>query len=72
MASGLRIIHKTFISVGEQGTRAGASTMVEMADKAAVETELPRVCLDRPFVYLIIDCENNIPVFMGVMMDVKA
>ncbi|MCH5198117.1 MAG: serpin family protein [Oscillospiraceae bacterium] len=65
-----RVLHKTFISVGEKGTKAGAATVVEMLNEsAAYEAEEPkRVYLDRPFVYMLIDCENNIPFFMGTMM----
>ena len=66
-----RVLHKTFISVGEKGTKAGAATVVEMADGAAAEPqETKEVYLDRPFVYMLIDCENNIPFFIGTMMDV--
>ena len=66
-----RVLHKTFISVGEKGTKAGAATVVEMADGAAAEPQEPKeVYLDRPFVYMLIDCENNIPFFIGTMMDV--
>ena len=66
-----RVLHKTFISVGEKGTKAGAATVVEMADGAATEPQEPKeVYLDRPFVYMLIDCENNIPFFIGTMMDV--
>ena len=67
-----RVLHKTFISVGERGTKAGAATVVEMADGAAAEPQEPKeVYLDRPFVYMLIDCENNIPFFIGTMMDVN-
>ena len=66
------VLHKTFISVGEKGTRAGAVTIVAMTDGAAAEPqETKQVYLDRPFVYMLIDCENNIPFFIGTMMDVK-
>lgn len=67
-----RVLHKTFISVGEKGTKAGAATVVEMANGAAAEPQEPKeVYLDRPFVYMLIDCENNIPFFIGTMMDVN-
>ena len=60
-----RVLHKTFISVGEKGTKAGAATIVEMNDGAAAEpTEPKEVYLDRPFVYMLVDCENNIPFFI--------
>jgi serpin B len=63
-----RILHKTFIQVGPQGTKAGAATVVEMeAECAPYEPEEPKVVhLDRPFVYMIIDCENAVPLFMGI------
>ena len=65
-----RVIHKTFISVSEQGTKAGAVTIVEAADSAAMEPDKRQeVILDRPFVYLLIDCESGVPFFIGVMMD---
>ena len=67
-----RVIHKTFISVEEKGTKAAAVTIVEPGDGAAMEPEQPKeVYLDRPFVYMLIDCENNIPFFIGTMMDTK-
>lgn len=67
-----RVIHKTYIRVNEIGTKAGAVTSVEMTDgEVIIPDEIKTVYLDRPFVYMIIDCENNIPLFMGTMMDVK-
>ena len=66
-----RVLHKTFISVAEQGTKAGAATVVEMAKNAALPLEEPkRVILDRPFVYMLIDCETNVPFFLGALTDV--
>ena len=66
-----RVLHKTFISVTEQGTRAGAATAVEMVAEGAMEiVEFKEVILDRPFVYMIIDCETNLPFFSGTMMNV--
>lgn len=66
------VLHKTFISVYEKGTRAGASTVVEMNVGCAMPAEEPkRVYLERPFVYMIVDCENNIPIFMGTVMDME-
>lgn len=63
------VLHKTFISVAEQGTRAGAATTVEIACGAAMEPEeIREVILNRPFVYMIVDCETGIPLFMGTRM----
>ena len=67
-----RVIHKTFIAVDEQGTRAGAATLVEMVAESAAppedEPEPKEVILNRPFVYMIIDCSTNLPLFMGTTM----
>ena len=66
-----RVLHKTFISVAEQGTRAGAATVVEMAEGAAMEMEVKSVVLDRPFLYMIVDTQTNVPIFMGTLMDLS-
>lgn len=67
-----RVLHKTFISVGEKGTKAGAVTVIEMKDGAAFDPQKPKeVFLDRPFVFMLVDCENDIPFFIGSMMDIE-
>ncbi len=63
-----RVIHKTKIRVDEKGTKAGAVTAVEMADKAAAPEFSPKkVTLDRPFVFMIVDNTCHMPLFLGVM-----
>lgn len=67
-----RVLHKTYIAVDERGTKAGASTAVEMQDECAMmEDYIRTVYLDRPFLYLIIDCESNLPVFIGTVEGLK-
>ena len=68
-----RVIHQTYINVDGKGTKAGAATVVEMTKETAMEPMDPprRVYLDRPFVYMLIDCETNLPFFIGTMMDVE-
>lgn len=63
-----RVLHKTFIDVTQYGTRAGAATVIEATDEG-ISTPPPEVFLDRPFVYMIIECENNLPLFMGTVTD---
>lgn len=63
-----RVLHKTFISVAEEGTRAGAATAVEMEEGSALIER--SVCLDRPFIYLIVDMTNKVPLFMGTLMEI--
>jgi len=57
------VMHKTYIEVDENGTRAAsASGFMFFADEA----EPPeRVILDRPFIYLIVDTDGFIPLFAG-------
>lgn len=67
-----RVIHKTHMQVDEKGTKAGAATVVEVMCESAMESlEVRMVRLDRPFIYMIIDCETNQPIFMGTMQRVK-
>lgn len=67
-----RVRHKTYLSVAEQGTRAGAATMVEMVCGAALVQDTKTVVLDRPFLYMIVDGWQNYPIFIGTMMDMAA
>ena len=68
-----RVLHKTFISVGEKGTKAGAVTAVEMManGSSGMPGQPKQVYLDRPFVYMLVDTKNNQPFFIGTLMDVE-
>jgi len=67
-----RVLHKTHIEVGEIGTKASAVTLVDVACGASPPPTSPKeVYLDRPFVYMLIDCENNVPFFIGTVMSVE-
>ncbi len=67
-----RVLHKAKIEVDERGTKAGAATIVEVLAESAMEPqEYKEVFLDRPFVYMIVDCETNLPIFMGTVMNLK-
>ncbi len=63
------VLHSTKISVTENGTKAGAATAEVLHGTGAI-LEYKEVNLDRPFVYMIVDAQNNVPVFMGTMMGV--
>lgn len=68
-----RVLHKTKIKLTPMGTKAGAATVVELEDKAGIEVfdeEPKEVYLDRPFVYMIVDTETNLPVFVGAVTDI--
>ncbi len=68
-----RVLHKTYICIDESGTKAGAATAVEMSQDAAFEIPIgvKTVYLNRPFVYMLIDCETRQPIFMGTVMSVE-
>ncbi|MBQ0125526.1 MAG: hypothetical protein KBS59_04290, partial [Clostridiales bacterium] len=63
------VIHKTHIELNEVGTRAAAVTLIEMKCGCAepMERKTIDITLDRPFVYMIVDTANNMPLFMGVV-----
>lgn len=64
------IIHKTFVEVDREGTKAAAATAAIMeAMMEQVEPVVHTVTLDRPFIYIILDNDNN-PVFMGVQTSI--
>lgn len=64
--------HATYMKVNETGTEAAAATVVEVpGEEAAPVLEEPKtVYLDKPFVYLIWDQIDSIPLFIGVMREV--
>ncbi len=62
------ILHKTYIQLSEVGTKAGAVTKVEMADKAMPPVE-NKVLLNRPFVYAIVDNGTKLPIFIGTVIN---
>ena len=64
-----KVLHNTHIEVKQEGTKAAAATAVIIDRKSAPAT--PTVRLDRPFVYYIIDETTNLPVFMGIVTEVK-
>lgn len=65
-----RVLHKTHIEVDADGTKAAAATAVEVTADCAEEEpveEIKYVYLDKPFLYMIIDCKENLPIFIGTV-----
>ncbi len=66
-----RVCHKTYITIGALGAKAGAATSVIMAPGSAppslIQKKPKEVYLDRPFIYMLIDCERGIPFFIGTV-----
>ena len=68
-----KVIHKTHIEVDNAGTKAAAVTVIEMVKATSIgpeETKYYYVTLDRPFVYMIIDTQTNLPIFIGQVKDI--
>lgn len=65
------VLHKTHIEMTRAGTRAAAVTAVIMECGSIAGQKTRTVRLDRPFVYYIVDCNTNLPLFMGVVTEIK-
>ena len=59
---------KAKIIVDEEGTEAAAATEVLMCDRGAlIETELIELNFNEPFLYMLLDLETEIPLFIGIL-----
>ena len=67
-----KVIHKTHIDVSETGTKAAAVTAVIMAGGCGIEPEVKTVTLDRPFLFMILDNQTDLPIFIGTVKDIQA
>ena len=66
------VIHKTTLTLDDNGTKAAAITLVSQDEGAAAPPEdLKTVILDRPFVYMIVESQTDIPVFIGTVMTIE-
>lgn len=65
-----RVLHKTFIQVDENGTKAAAVSAIEMTEKCAMPAG-HTVYLDRPFMFAIVDNRTGSPVFIGAVNSIK-
>lgn len=66
------VLHKTYIELDKNGTKAAAVTAV-IVDKATStpEQQYKKVHLDHPFVYAIVDYETGLPLFLGIVRDLQ-
>ena len=61
-----QVLHKARIAVDEKGTKAGATTAV-VVEPTEAPSDPKEVLLDRPFLYLLVDCREQFPVFIGTV-----
>ena len=64
-----KVLHKTYISVDEEGTKAGAITLFTVMSNAPTMVD-ESVILNRPFLYAIIDNQTDLPIFLGTVMTI--
>ena len=63
---------KTFIEVNSDGTRAAAATIAIMMDEGMdIVIDAETVILDRPFLYAIVDNATGLPMFLGIVANLK-
>ena len=60
------VLQKTFIQVDTNGTKAAAATSVEVSTESVEKIDWT-LEFNRPFVYMIVDNETDLPVFIGVL-----
>ncbi len=65
------VLHKAFVSVGEEGTEAAAATAVVIKERSAPSHESPPPLFraDRPFLFIIQDNQTRSILFMGRVSD---
>lgn len=65
------VFHNTFMKFDEKGTKATASTAVEMFDECFSEVpprDTKTIIFDRPFIYVIVS-PDGVPLFAGTVTD---
>jgi len=62
-----RFIQKVNVTVNEEGSEAAAVTTVDIVGLAPDAEKPIELNLNSPFVYAIVDNQNNIPLFIGVL-----
>nr|XP_003703429.2 PREDICTED: antichymotrypsin-2-like isoform X1 [Megachile rotundata]XP_012141559.1 PREDICTED: antichymotrypsin-2-like isoform X1 [Megachile rotundata] len=66
-----KILHKAIIEVNEAGTEAAAATVINMRVRRMIDMP-EEFFVDRPFMFIIEHKQNNIPLFIGSIKDIKA
>lgn len=64
------VLHKTYLSLDESGTKAAAATSAQVDSGSAQPADAKTVTLDRPFLYMIVDTHACVPLFMGTVTSV--
>lgn len=73
MSEGLKvsdIMQEIFIKVSETGTKAGSSTTVTLKYSDSETQDFEELKFDRPFVFMIVENESNLPLFIGTVKSI--
>ena len=62
------IFHRAHIKVNEEGSEAAATTTVIQGPRS-LQQKVSEFRVDRPFIYIIYDIRNRIPLFVGRMLN---
>ncbi len=62
---------KAKIIVDEEGTEAAAVTEIDMRDGCGTLSEPKDLFFNEPFLYMVMDMEQKLPVFIGILDDPK-
>ena len=66
------VLHKTYIRLDRDGTEAAAVTAIVVKATSVIDPPPERtICLNRPFVYALMDTETGLPLFIGAVRTVK-
>ena len=66
------VLHKTYLELDENGTKAAAATSLDVTGGAAPPSEdVKTVTLDRPFLYMVVDTHACVPLFMGTVTSME-
>ena len=64
------VIPKAVIEVNEEGSEAAAASIVKINTRTRLPTPKPQIlAFNRPFLFTIHDVENQVPLFMGRVVD---
>lgn len=61
------VLQEAVIKVAEEGTEAAAATIGAVTAGTAFIQDMPVVRFDRSFLYMIMDMDTGVPVFMGIV-----
>ncbi len=64
------VVQESFIEVTAKGTKAGSSSAVIMNESAPAPQVFEELKFDRPFVFMIVENESNLPLFIGTVKSI--